>query len=385
MKEVLKLIPDDSKLHDFIKILSATEVPTSYAVAIGLSSIGAVCRRSVYIDQVNWKVYPTLRVMLVGPSGVGKDTAIDRGIDALTKCLNIPIIGGKSFETLQQNLAAMKPPAVALIPAKELTAFIGKTNYQEGMVQRITDLLSDSARIDVSTKGEGELYIMEPTVTMMCGSTAEWLQKAMPEGALEGGFFPRFLIVSEEYTGRNIPLVKHALTHSEVAAVNASRERFHEWLRGLNNIMRARSIPDKRKEMTILTDAVDMYTNWYYNRKKYFSPTVRPYAERSRDQVLRLAMLLAISRSQPWITADDMKFAIEFMSYLGSRLDEAVIPMRKEAIAAKAILDALPANINDLRIKLNPTYGRRMILEALTHLKETKQIKIEGELCQKSG
>lgn len=383
-EKFLELIPDDSKLHDFITILNATEVPVSYAVATGLSTIGVVCRRSIFIDQVNWRVYPPLRLMLVGPTGVGKDTAIDRGIDALAYCGNIPIIGGKSFETIQQSLVSLRPPAVAMIPAKELTAFIGKSNYQESMVQRITDLLSDSARVDVSTKSEGELYIVEPTITMMAGSTPEWLQKAMPEGALEGGFFPRFLIVSEDYTGRQIPLVKHTLNSGEVKVVNEAKERFHEWLRKLNNVMRNRLQPSKRKEIILLSDAVDMYTNWYYNRKKYFSPTVRPYAERSRDQVLRLAMLLAISRERPWIDAQDMAFAIEYMQYIGARLDAAVIPVRKEAQCGQEILNILPMDLNNIRIKLISKYGRRMIQEALTFLKETNQMKVEDGICSKT-
>jgi len=188
----LTLIPKDSLLLEWCKILSTTEVPVSYQVACGVSLIGVLCKRSVYIDQqpiggVGWKVYPNQSVMLVGPSGIGKDTAINFTQRQLEKYGSIPIIGGRTIEALYQRLISIGDPAVAYLPIGELTSFLGGKDYQKSMTQEITNLLSSNESVDISNKGDltfsGPKVIKRPTITMHCGSTIEWLHKAMPSEA----------------------------------------------------------------------------------------------------------------------------------------------------------------------------------------------------------
>lgn len=369
-----KLIPKDSSLRLFMKVLSCTEVPVSYQIAIGLSTIGCIARRKYYIDQVNWKVYPTLRVLLVGPSGIGKDTCIDRAEETLQAAApSIPIKGGKTFDYIAEELSDIKPPCVAYIPAYELTSFIGKASYQESMVQRLTDLLSDKSKMDISTLKNGEKYIFEPTITLQAGSTPEWLQKAMPEGSLEGGFFPRFLIVTEYYNSKNIPLVSYELSKLKRAEIEKNRDEWYEWCRDFNH----NTIRLKSRRMLIFSDAADMYTNWYYNRRKYFAESVRPYAERSRDQVLRLAMLMALSRGKKWISIVDMEFGITFMNLIGKKIAEAVLPPSKEGQLADKILKILEKGSTTqsaLSREFANQYTVRKVKDAIGALKFSKLV-----------
>lgn len=366
----LKLIPIDSILRTWMKILSTTEVPQSFQIATGLSTLGCVGRRSRWIDQVNWKVYTPLRILLVGPSGIGKDTAIDRAVEMIDMLGCIPIIGGKTFESIAMDFAKLLPPAVGLVPAPEISAFFGKSSYQESMIQRFTDLLSDKNKLNISTRQDGHIFIQEPTVTILAGSTPEWLQRSMPEGSLEGGFFPRFLIVAERYTGRQIPLVKHDLSTMDLIKLKEDRTAFADWLKDFDKQM----VKTKR-EVHLSTESIDMYENWYYNRRKYFAESVRPYAERSRDQVLRLAMLMALSRNRNYISSDDMHFGITLMSELGSRIANVVIPPSAEGRCAQQILDMLPMNRSEIIKTLAGQYTRRVVNDAIKTLEESKQIK----------
>lgn len=370
-------IPQDSLLQRWVSYLRITEVPFSYQVAGGLSVIGAIIRRNRWIDQVDWRVYPNQSILFIGPSGIGKDTIINRvqsSVEALQPLSRVGVLAGVTLELIQCKLAQLGKPAAAYIPAPEMTAFFGKADYQANMLTGVTNLLSNGSKVDISTKGSylngGETIIWEPTITMHAGSTVEWLHRGMPEGTLEGGFLGRFLIVCEEIGGRFVPLVKQGLSSSELDHV---REELIQWRVGLERIV---SECKKPHELILDPDAEDLYTNWYYNRFKIFSRAVMPYANRSRDMVLRLAMLMAISRGHTrLIEGVDMQFGIDLLGEVARKIDAVVLPPSKEGIVAQKILDLLPATVGEVYVALGLRYSLpREIDPALDMLRRTNRI-----------
>jgi len=373
------LLPKDSLLQDWCRVLSTTEVPFSYQVACGISLIGALCKRNIWIDQqpvggVGWKVYPNQSVMLVGPSGIGKDTAINFVQRQLEKLGTIPIIGGRTIETIYQRLITIGDPAAAYLPIGELTSFLGGKDYQKSMTQEITNLLSSNESVDISTKGDlafgGPKIIKRPTITMHCGSTVEWLHKAMPDGALEGGFMGRFLIIVESLGGRQVPLLKYEVSdQAEKASIRESNSRWNEMIVRLIN--KASHVG----EMILTEDAVHTYENWYHNRFKLFSKATFPYANRSRDTVLRLAMLMALTREHwGWVDEVDVRFGTKLLSGMASRIDDAVVPPTLEAQAAKDILGMLPCEWKQILKELGRKYNIRLLQSAETLLLGSCQI-----------
>lgn len=183
-------IPRDSLLHEWVTYLSATEIPFSYQVAAGLSVLGACLKRQRWVDQMEWRVYPNQSVLFIGPSGVGKDTVINRCqkvMESMHPYTRVPVLGGKTKEAIDAQLAMLPKPAAAFIPAGELTAFFGKAEYQANLLTGMTDLLSGGEKVDITTKGSMALRegkstcIYQPTLTMHGGSTVEWLHKNMPD------------------------------------------------------------------------------------------------------------------------------------------------------------------------------------------------------------
>lgn len=374
-------IPTDSILRHWCRYLLSTEVPFSYQLAGGLSTIGAILKRNRWVDQLEWRVYPNQSVMFIGPSGIGKDTIINRvqrSITAVEYLSRVPTIGGVTLENIKARLADLPKPAAAFMAAGEMTAFFGKADYQQNMLTGITDLLSNNDKIDITTKGEykwkGEKFIYEPTITLHTGSTIEWLHGAMPTGTMEGGFLGRFLIVCEELGGRHIPLVKRDKTHQELATL---KDHLSAWTDGLESIIRGCSKP---REVIIYTDGEDAYANWYYNRFKLFSKAVTPYANRSRDTVLRLAMLMAFSRGHyRWIEEVDINFAIQFIAQVAERIDRVVLPPSVEAAVAQKILDILPARMTEIYNLLGMRYRSQILEEGLNLLRKTDKIKQDKE------
>lgn len=384
------LIPADSCLHHWMNIMSTTEVPTSYSMGIGLSVIGALLKRNIYINQHStegwgWNVYPNQSIMLVGPSGIGKDTSINYAEAVIEKFPNIiPIIGGTTAESLKAQLVPLGDPAAAIINARELASFFGNRDYQSGMVQEITDLLSNLKVKDTTNKtdltlGKGKQLILNPTLTMWCGTTAEWLHKAMPDGTMEGGFLGRYLIFVEEMGKKQIPLVKGSLSRQDLLNQDTYNACWHEDLEVILTECK------KPREVVLLSEAADLYTNWYYNRFKYFSPGVMPYANRSRDTVLRLAMLMAVSRKNfGWIEDVDIQFAINILNYVANRIDTALIRPTKEQQIAREILKLIPTTSAAVFARLGTKYNLREMKSAEELLREQGLIvKSRGILVMK--
>ena len=380
----LSIIPKDSILQAWTTLLGDTEIPTSYQICSGASILGALLKRQVWIDQHStegwgWNVYPNQSLLLIGPSGIGKDTCINYVQASIEHFNCLKIIGGRTIENFYQRLLNIGDPAAAFVPIRELSAFFGSKDYQSSMIQEFTDLLSTGESKDVSTKTDiimtGPKIIKHPTLTLHAGSTEEWLHKAMPDGTMEGGFLGRFLILVEGLGKKQVPLMKGEVSSVEERRVR--KEASQAWNGHIGEMLQACRKP---REMILLEEAKDVYTNWYYNRFKLFSKAVLPYANRSRDTILRLAMLSALSRRHwEWIEDVDIGFGIAVMGEVAKGIDKAILPPTLEAKVAEEILMILPASTKEIVQLL----GRKYTLKTLQAAEQ--QLVIRDAIVTSSG
>lgn len=368
-------LPPGHLLHRWLRVLSITELPESYQLAVGMAALGATLGRSVWIDQLHFRVWPNQSVLLVGPSGVGKDTAIDAA-EGLLRAVGRPrILGGRTIELVFEDMLSLGDPAVCFIPAPELSAFVGRKDYQRSMVQDLTNLLTTKAYADVRTKAHPDAIIPQPTVTLAAGSTAEWLHRALPAGSMEGGFLPRFLIVCEEYPARHVPWVKRALTVVERREVAAEQAALVAEMRALR----------PTGEVWVDRDAAEVYARWYYDRFKMFSKFVLPYANRSRDMVLRLALLSAVGRGSGGLREPDVQFGIEVIRQVAARIDSVLLELTDEARCAKLVLTMLPKAVGWIQAEAGKQYPARVVATALSVLQASKQIVIADGVVKVVG
>ena len=351
-----------------------TENPLGYQIAAGYSMLGALLWRGIGFNQGMWIVYPNISVMFIGPSGVGKDTIISAVNRTIHQCkgddyVRDRVIQGKTMEFIASKLSKLQP-ACAIIKAPELTALIGGKDYQKSMVQEITDLLSDTSDvIDLSTKGESRI-IRDPAITMLAGSTIPWIQKAMPNGALEGGFFGRFLIVVEERPDKYVALPYY---QTSIKQRNLQQQYYNEFLVKLFDILNKFN-PHGFTYITPTHEAQQLYTNWYENRFNTFSSRTQDYASRSKNTVLKIAMVNAVSCGRSIIYPEDVQVGIHILNYVAQTIESVLCKAPKEVELGKEIVKVLPATTSEIIKQFMNTYPKDEIVRALGLLLDTGEV-----------
>jgi len=359
-------LPKDSILHLWLQSRSIIEPPVSYDLLTAMSAIGAMLKRSVWIDQVKFRIYPNMSVLLIGPSGIGKDTAIDGAEEILQAFDRVKIVGGMTSEALCDTMLGFDP-ASAVVLAPEFSDFFGSKDYQKDMVKTITELLSTKNYKDISTKSRPNVLIKRPTLTVLGGSTPSWLHKAMPEEAMSGGFYPRFVIICESNPKREVAWVKLSIPQAEQDSARLAGQRFFKELASiLNEIGNAGEIqPSKEAQL--------LYEDWYHKRRSYFSRAAQAYAHRCRDHSLRMAMLCAISRGHIQMDVKDVAFSLAVVNHIASNIDTALAPPHIEAQIARIILSLLPAKREYIYSQI-ANYRQQDIKGAFQLLGDTHQI-----------
>ena len=227
-EELIAKLPKDSFLCDWLQAWPTTEFPWSYFLFGGLSVLGAaIGRRCWYVDDYR-KLYPMLNLLLIGPSGIGKSSAIELNqtlMSTLEPGLKPQfIIGSSTPEKLHSDLV-LTPHA--MVYASELANFFGRQKYMEQMLPYVTELL-DCRAIERRTQSGNVQHIAEPEVTIVGGSTVEWLQDALPDNAIGGGFLPRFLIVKEDAKRQRVPNASMSISKKRWSEMMKQRENAYD-------------------------------------------------------------------------------------------------------------------------------------------------------------
>lgn len=266
--ELEQLIPRDGFLRRYVDYTAHSEAPLAYHVFCALCAVGAVVNRRIWFNMGYYKLYPTLGIILLGPSGIKKTSAANIAVDLLQQVGLVKIYSEKlTPEALIESMTGAD--AVGLIYAPEMTVFLNKQKYNEGLVQIITRFMDCPDLWKSETIGRGERVIRNVAISSLMCSTLDWFIRSTPEDSFGGGFIARNLLIVQEASARCEPI---PIPGDERLRGSLSNDMSHfhslEGEATLDRIAHARYIDWYRTEHQemIKKPEHDMLST-YYNRK----------------------------------------------------------------------------------------------------------------------
>jgi hypothetical protein len=331
----------NSWLGRFMQYANQGEAPAGYTFWSGLCVMASALRRNVYLDWGIFKIYPAPYVILVGETAYRKSTSIEIATDVLDIANDIieareaveneqlrkdwgvqgahssmvkilPTRGSPDYILLDSLQGAENynrhdvrsardvkvwDGACGILACDELSTFVGKD--QPGSSRAIvylTDFFGCPSKRTEGTRKHGGKVLRNIALTLLGGTTQEWVRKEVNESMFRGGFMgrcifvPRWVTRADQYK----PKYLDPLTAWDIA----------ESLAGFAMM--------KPRRVRVTAKANEWNRNWYAAHGKIHCEDVAMSAYYSRRQghLLRVAMLLAVSEQGP-----DAKVTEEIMEW----------------------------------------------------------------------
>ncbi len=296
-------------------VAPTTEASDAFHYATFLQVFGCTIGRRLHVYHAG-KQFSNFYTCIVGRSGLTrKDTAASRGrvvldmLHAYSEDDPSPpfktLRGIRSYEGLLDELSGERK--VRLIQLGELLSLLAKAKQDSlgNIIPALTELYDCPDLVNPPVHQKDVKPAREPFLSIMAGTTQDWLQKALTERDVYGGFANRWLY----FYG----LPKDPMPNPP--KVDQSKQ--NELVRELNQIRDwADSVPDK--EITISNEAAALFEDYY--RDNYWrcqQPGLIPtLIVRIQDFIWKIALLYAADTMSEAISVDHSKAAIAVGNYM---------------------------------------------------------------------
>lgn len=316
-----------SFLQDYKICTDNNEAPATYHLFAGLVAISSLVSGKVWLDMGLFAIRPNLYVILTGPPGIKKTTAMVIAKQLLREVgPNIAPMTAEcqSKEDLTQMMASkarvcqLKPGQVpkrfspideerskyVYCPISsfvtEFSQFVG-TSSAAHMLDFLTTIY-DEHEYTASTKNKGTDKMPMPYFCLLGCTVPDWLTNRLKDDVISGGFSRRAIFVYEsEPRGRfAFPVVTPEMSEA--------------WERV---VAQAKRIATIKGPYTWGPGSREYYEQWYNNLVKPTDPLLDGWFNSVQIQMLKIAMLISASEwdgtSQHSIEITHMQMSIELL------------------------------------------------------------------------
>lgn len=322
--------PTKGWLADYLRYTAGHEAPTEFHFWNGVTAIGSVLQRRVWVDKGYYRVYPNHYVVLVSPPGAcRRSVSTNIVMRLLRKTQQATVISEKvtpeglvaTLETTGLKIESVSRIVLncsALIHAPELSVFLGRQQYNEGMIALLTTLYDCPDEWTYITRTKGEISLRNVSLSILGTTAPDWLAEAIPQIAFGGGYLSRNIFVGRDETDRIFPIP--AVPDQELGDDLVSR---------LSSFTRAEG------PFAFSTPAASWYDRWYRKNRHPAIEDLRlsGYYERKQDHLLKLALILNVTcKADNLLCVEDLENALALLDYLEPRLPDTFRHIEATAI-----------------------------------------------------
>ncbi len=282
-----------------------TESPEAFVAWTGLFVLAAALRRKVNIpaDGIlgGWSCPPHLYVMLVGPPGIRKTTAMEKFGIPLLESVVPELTQGPTFVTKEALLSQLHTADQNAI-YMTVTEFgdIMQKNGPE-MYDFFTSMFDGKKKVESRTQSRGIEFTERPCINMLAATTPQWISSNMPVSAIGGGFASRVIFVYSDKLSQKRMYYRDL----DFDALNKLQE---DLVHDLNHIAL-----NLEGEFSLSEEAFEFMENWYQNVHPEIAPDPKlaGYWQRKPTHIHKVAMLHSVATKDELIlTPADFEFAI---------------------------------------------------------------------------
>ena len=322
----------DGILKSFYAYTENTEIPTIFSLWVGMSTISTCLGRDCFVDLGHFVIYPNMYIVLVaGSAKCRKSTAISTGrkmmekvspkIKMLSQKMTAEaLIGALSGMTAESSTKIINE-AEGIMVVDELATLIDKNAFTSGMIPVLTKLY-DCDDFPYETRGRGVEDVRNPCLSMLGGSTIDWIKESIPAAAIGGGFTSRVVFVFKDNFDKLIPW----------PIMSDETKKLGETI--LHDLC---EVAKMRGSFAVEDNARELYENEYRRFMKesdlFEDNNLAGYAGRRHITMLKVAMVISASvKDSRVINYDDMRIALDAMTMVENDMPRVLKAVRSEFV-----------------------------------------------------
>lgn len=284
-----------SFLPNFMKWNEGSEVPEAYFFWSGISALAALVNGQIWTHMGRFKIYPNMYIVLLGPAGNGKTSAMRRAEKIVRSFEDLSL--SAQAETPEGLVRFMKDKCVReiILPGadapqqftpitcllSELSNFFNRD--AAGMIDVLTGIWDCGGEIfHRRTKGQGEDMLPAPNINLLGCTTPDWITNYLKTDIVGGGFSRRVIFVNEMMTDDE----KRVSWPEDTPEGLQARD---------NCIAYGKVLRELKGEVVYGPGARAWWDKWYQTRTISREPDVRGYHKSKPTLLLKVAMLVAVS------------------------------------------------------------------------------------------
>lgn len=331
----------DRRLPDWIdaylRYTNNSEPDLLFRKWAAISTIASVLQRKCYISWgPSLLFYPNMYIVLVGPSGARKGTAMSPSLDLITDLGNISMaanatslqalisrLTNTSYTDFDPSTGEHQYHASLTIFSKEFTVFLGYQNHE--LMAALCDWYDCDRRWKYETIKRQTEEIIGVWVNLFGGTTPELIAESLPQGAIGGGLTSRIIFIYARDKGKTVPI--------PISSPGENELRTHL----LHDLEKIHLLSG---QFSVTEDFLAKWTEWYTGLDAQPPPfedsKMQGYVKRRPTHIMKLSMIMSASRAtgpSMCITSDDLKRATETLIEAESRMMHVFAGFGKSSVA----------------------------------------------------